>query len=212
MSSLRGSRAKIFRTAFVLWFAVALTASLIPSTPTLACYGTSIPIVPETTADYVNRSDIIVEGTVVNVLNYSPQPPDIHGLRTTDGRDIVIIEVAQYLKGSGPAIIHMQGFADAVNSGLVCSVGTGVGAHMIFYALSDTGGFYQFYGDTRPEPTIIAEILQASGQSPIIPPTPSPNVNQTPLSQNNALIVSILGIVVVFLIMIGFYVKRSKRH
>jgi hypothetical protein len=154
-----------------------------------------------TAAERTNAATIVLEGTVTEgraAEGYAEGIPQ--GLT---------VEVQQYLKGSGPAVVMIDGFGTSA----LCLYEAHLGDHLIFYAEGDpeTGlhAHYlsQFDAAEAVSPEVIAEITAVTGQSPTQPTTnaPAPLINKS--SAN--VIMAILLIVVV--LGVGVWVWRRRR-
>jgi hypothetical protein len=105
----------------------------------------------------VQRSDVVVEGTVASVAE-------------VDYLKVASIEVAQYLKGSGSSVISVAGYGP----GSLCLSEVAAGDHLIFYISTTADGTYrafylsQFDAVAQPSPENVAEAIEASGQTPLV--------------------------------------------
>ncbi len=119
-----------------------------------------------TTAERTNAAEIVLEGTVVDGTNQQGKPE--YPLL------VVKVQVQQYLKGGGPAVITIDGFGQ----GSLCLAEARIGDHLIFYATGDPReqlhAHYvsQFDAVQRVDAATIAEISAAAQQTPIIPAAP----------------------------------------
>jgi hypothetical protein len=218
MSPFRGSQAKFLHVTFMLLLFGALIASVVPSSPALACTPTSTPsgFAGYTIADYINTADIILEGTVTNLIQYVVEPPDTVGLGASLGSDVAAIEVERYFKGSGQVVINIQGFGQPG----ACAIVVGVGSRGIFYAFSDTQGVFWVLAHESIRRDTIAQIQQTTGQLPVTPSTQTtlspdsiqttPSSNTTP--ENYSLIGNSLGIVAIGIVIIMVMLARRPRR
>jgi hypothetical protein len=154
----RTLRMLLFVAFFVAW---ALQSR---STPVLACTPPPEGFPSYTIAERIKTARIVLEGTVVDGTS-QPGWPEWAPQKVT-------VDVKQYLKGNGPAVVTIQGFGP----GSMCLSEAQIGAHLIFYANSDpeTGlihanYFHQFDATAPVSPELIAEISAAAGQAPIKP-------------------------------------------
>jgi hypothetical protein len=124
------------KTLLLKYLMVALSAALLLLTPlpktAHAC--TKIrPDKPITAADRTIAADVVFEGTVISTtmrIN-TPPPGNVAYSPTTI---VAVINVHQYLKGTGPATLTVDGFSDGSQ---LCAPTISVGTHAIFYTTGD---------------------------------------------------------------------------
>lgn len=111
-----------------------------------------------TTADHVQAAPVVLEGVVSSTtfVNYYVE---------------ATVQVVQYLKGQGPALVTISGFGDSS----VCLSSVQAGDHLIFLASGDpaSGGLQAFYlsqfDATLPaDPQTLADAIAAAGQDPVL--------------------------------------------
>ncbi len=111
-------------------------------------------------ADHVNASDVVIEGTVISVGgNYFAQ--------------VATIQVTQYIKGGGRAVIVVDGYM----AGAMCGTEVRPEMHGIFYIRTDEFGRYhamqlsQFDAFAEASADNLAEAIAAAEQNPrLVPP------------------------------------------
>jgi hypothetical protein len=214
MSHLRGSQAKFLLIASAFLFG-ALIASVVPSSPALACTLTATPLGFSgfTFADHVNSAHIIIDGTIISVA-YAQDAEAQDGYRRWD--DIATIQAHQYLKGDGPELITIRGFGPST----ACKIEAAVDDHRIFYATIDTEGVLWVSIVASPNGNIIAQILDVVAQAPttlspeitLSPASTQAAPTSNPTSESNSLISYILGILgITSLVILAYFARRPKR-
>jgi hypothetical protein len=154
---------KRFFGLLCLTLLVALSLAIAPSVYACTPPPGGLPNYP--IADYVNASTLVVEGTVSSFT-------DVNYVQ------VATIDVAQYIKGNGPAVITVDGYGPSS----VCLSPIYTGDHFIFYIQTDANGvnhaMYLSQFDAVAEASVqnITEAVAASGQEPVV-------INPDPLVQ-----------------------------
>ena len=153
-----------------------LTVWLIPASSALACTAPPGGLPHFTVAEHVIASDVVIEGTVIAVAdrNYL---------------QVATIQVTQYLKGSGPAMVAADGYGPTS----ICLSPVLAGDHFIFYLTVDSAGAYhalylsQFDAVASADSQTIADAIAASGQPLlVVTPTPTPALNEVAVAFTEA--------------------------
>lgn len=153
---------------------ITFTSSLALPKPTHACTPPPPPpegteILPYTLEDKISASDVIFEGTVVDVQD--------------EFVETATIKVHRYFKGTGPSEVLVGNFGPAS----ICLSTISVGAEGIFFTTEDANKTLQaqylpynyaknnqFMGPiTSTQPETIADLITIVGEEPFTPPTPT---------------------------------------
>jgi len=177
----------MLRVRLLLTLLAAALAIALPTTAALACIMPKYPSMEER----FQTADLVFTGTVLG----------------TDYRSLAmhLIQVDQYLKGSGPTMLMVSGFTSSFIS--TCSVPLYVGDTGLFFIdgnplIHDT--FYATYGTARGVVRPITaeninEVMQFTTQLPTAP-TPTP---LSLLLQSLSLFPSV-QVILFFMILVGF--------
>jgi len=111
---------RIGRLALVVLVCIGLGLAWPLPPPAFACTPPPGGLPHITTAERTNAAEIVLEGTVVDGTNQQGEPE--YPLL------VVKVQVLQYLKGGGPAIITIDGFGQ----GSLCLAEARIGDHLSF--------------------------------------------------------------------------------
>jgi hypothetical protein len=150
------------KTLLAKWLIVALAAALLPLVvPLKTAYACTMvaPFKPITAADRTLTADVVLEGTVISTTNpIATTPAGLIGYPTF--HTTAIIDVHDYLKGSGPSRITVDGFGQGTD----CRAPISVGVRAIFYVASNpaTNPPFHYRHIGRDDRWTIAEIKVAA--------------------------------------------------
>jgi hypothetical protein len=145
---------RLVRGSILLVF-IAVTAGISPA-PVSACTPPPGGNPHYSVTQHVKAASIVVEG-VVTALAWEAYT------------ETATIQVIQYLKSEGPAVLAVAGYGP----GSVCLTDVSVGTHALFYIVADQAGnlhalqLSQFDATAPADSINIAEAAAASGQAPI---------------------------------------------
>lgn len=151
----------ILISVIVLTLVIVLALTRPASSPVCACTPPPGGLPDYTVADRTNAAEVVLEGTVVALTD-----EDNYGAIKT-----ATVQVHQYFKDIGPAIVTISGFGPPS----LCLSPVHVGERWIYYATGDpsTGlsAHYlsQFDAVDPADPQTIAEVVAAVGQDPVLP-------------------------------------------
>jgi hypothetical protein len=153
----------------------------------LACSGptTAPDWTPPSIQDRVSEADIVLEGTVTSVTIGSDS-------------EVATLRVSKYYKGQGPVNIKIRGFGPETD----CRTPIEVGNQAIFFTYGDpntvlrVGRWYQSDPDKiasssrigydvveNINPSIISEIIKATGRDPVLPNNITSAATLAPIAQ-----------------------------
>jgi hypothetical protein len=166
--------------------------------PAFACGPTLTPpgFTGFSTTDYVNTSQVVVEGEIIAVTKYKAANTLLLNL----GEDEAAVQVRQYFQGSGPTTIDIRGFGPAT----ACFIEAHVGAGWIFFATSDTQGVLWIRHVESITPGNLAQVAVAAGQLPV---PSSLSVSPAALS----VLLSAAGLMMVSIVVAALFFARPRR-
>lgn len=152
------------RLMVALGIGVGLSLMLVlagPDRPLWACTPPPGGLPDYTPADRTHAAEVVLEGTIIGRVDLNGHP----------WLDTALVRVHRYFKGAGPAWVTISHFGP----GSLCLSEVYIGQRAIFYAKGDpeTGlvAHYlsQFDAVDPVWPEIVAEVIAAAGQEPVLP-------------------------------------------
>ncbi len=185
----------------VLLCAIALSFSIFAHAPqsVWACEPTAAPdgiFKTHTTADRAQNAPLVFDGMVKDVAGPS--------------RNIATVQVHEWLKGTGPAIVTVSGFG----YGPDCLSSVEVNQHLIFYAKGNppnnlSAVYIGIWEAVEPyNPNAVATVSAASGQNPFIPT--EQNVPDTSAVQTRTTMLCLLLPVLLCLAGLGAFLMLGR--
>ncbi|HLA81563.1 MAG TPA: hypothetical protein VJP78_08110 [Thermoleophilia bacterium] len=184
--------------------AVLVLTSLGLSVPSVHANGCSAAIeTPEPKAsERTEVASIVLEGVVLSVSDHD----EFSKYKAT-------IEVHQYLKGDGPAIVSIDGFHDLWTL-YACPDGVAVGDQLLFFADGNpedvlTTSLIGAKGSTMlVDPQTIAQIMSVTGSEPTIP---TPSVRERIKAIDSTTWTGLVTLTLVGIVLVRLGVIRKKK-